>query len=217
MRRILRPGKRALTIAAAALTAPIAATAIAAAAIPDSNKTFTACMLKDVSTIRLIDPSLPQKNLMSHCSKLEQWLSWDGQGQPGATGPQGSAGATGPQGPKGDAGSTGPQGPAGQNGATGATGPQGPTGDTGPQGPAGAATFTTCSASLSVTPGHNGSAVANCDAGETATGGGFTQVSGGSARVTESAPNGSPPRPAGTYPLRTPLGPLAHRSSTRSG
>jgi hypothetical protein len=155
MRRILRPGKRALAIGLAALAAAAAATAIAAAAIPDSNKTFTACMLKDVGTIRLIDPSLPQRNLMSHCSKLEQEVTWDGQGQPGATGPQGpkgDIGPTGPQGQKGDIGPTGPQGPAGQDGAKGATGPQGPAGAdgkdgatgpqgakgaTGPQGPAG--------------------------------------------------------------------------------
>jgi hypothetical protein len=228
-----RPGKRVLTIVAACVAAAAAATAIATAAIPDSPKTFTACMLKDVGTIRLIDPSLPQKNLMSHCSKLEQQVAWDGQGQPGATGPQGSRGATGPQGPKGDTGATGPQGqvgkdgtdgrdgatgpqgpagqdgakgptgqqgpqgdtgpqgPAGQDGARGATGAQGPTGDTGPQGPAGAADFTTRSASLVASPGHNGSAVANCLDGERATGGGFTLVNG-SATVTESAPDGSP-------------------------
>jgi hypothetical protein len=135
-----RIGRRTLTIVVAAVAAAIAATAIATAAIPDSNKTFNACMLKGVGTIRLIDPSLPQKNLTSHCSKLEEQVNWNGQGQPGTPGAKGDTGATGPQGPAGKDGATGPTGPAGADGkagAAGATGPQGPKGDTGATGPQG--------------------------------------------------------------------------------
>src|SRR5262245_30813 len=52
------------------------------AAIPDGNKTYTACVLKSVGTIRLIDPSLPASNLMSHCTPLETQITWNEQGPP---------------------------------------------------------------------------------------------------------------------------------------
>jgi hypothetical protein len=99
--------RRRLILLAAA-TAALAVAGIAYATIPDGNKVVSACMLKNVGTIRLIDSSLPSSNLMSHCSSLETQVSWNQQGQPGAPGPQG---AQGPQGP------AGPPGPAGQDGA----------------------------------------------------------------------------------------------------
>jgi type VI secretion system Hcp family effector len=92
---------------------------IAYAAIPDGGNVYTACMLKSTGTIRLIDPSLPSSNLMSHCTPLEQQLSWNQVGQPGAAG---AKGATGAQGAKGDVGATGPQGPKGDAGASGSGG-----------------------------------------------------------------------------------------------
>jgi Collagen triple helix repeat (20 copies) len=101
---------------------------------------YTACMLKNVGTVRLIDASLPASNLMSHCTSLETQISWSQQGQPGIPGPQGpkgdtgGTGAAGPQGPKGD---TGTQGSKGDPGPHGDPGPQGPPGATGPQGPPG--------------------------------------------------------------------------------
>jgi hypothetical protein len=61
------------------------------------------------------------------CPKNTTAITWNQQGQPGATGAQGPAGAIGPPGPAGDTGAAGP---------TGATGPQGPAGPQGPQGPA---------------------------------------------------------------------------------
>jgi hypothetical protein len=74
------------------------------ATIPDAGRVYTACMLKNVGTVRLIDPSLPAKNLMSHCSTLESPITWDQQGArgtPGAPGLKGDPGLTGPPGPPG--------------------------------------------------------------------------------------------------------------------
>jgi hypothetical protein len=88
-------------------------------------------MLKNVGTVRLIDPSLPASSLMSHCTSLETQITWNQQGQPGPQGPAGAAGPAGPQGPKGDTGDAGPAGPQGPQG------PKGDKGDTGPAGPSG--------------------------------------------------------------------------------
>ena len=111
---------------------------VAYATIPDGGGVIHACMLKNVGTIRLIDPAAGQK-----CSPtLEIAVDWNQRGQQGNAGPVGPSGPAGPAGEKGDPGSPGP------TGATGATGPQGPKGDTGeaglqgptgPQGPAGPA------------------------------------------------------------------------------
>jgi Collagen triple helix repeat (20 copies) len=123
---------------------------IAYATIPDSGNVYTGCMLKNIGTVRLIDPSLPPGNLMSHCTAFETKITWNQSGQAGATGPAGpkgdtgatgapgATGAAGPAGPKGDSGATGPagadgaQGPQGETGATGAQGPQGLRGPAGP-------------------------------------------------------------------------------------
>jgi len=85
--------RRAAAVSLAALAALLAG-GIAYATIPDGNKVFTACMLKNVGTIRLIDPTLPSSNLMSHCSSLETPVSWNQQGQPGAPGRDGTDAAT---------------------------------------------------------------------------------------------------------------------------
>ncbi len=134
------------------------AAGIAYATIPDANNVYTACMVKNVGTVRLIDPSLPGSSFLSHCSSWEKQVSWNGQGAAGPAGPQGPQGDTGPQGPqglKGNPGSDGingapgPQGPKGNpgsdgingtngvDGAPGPQGPQGPKGETGATGPAG--------------------------------------------------------------------------------
>jgi type VI secretion system Hcp family effector len=60
---------------------------------------------------------------MSHCTSIEQQLSWNQTGQPG---PQGAKGATGSQGVKGDTGATGPQGPKGDPGSAGGSGGSAP-------------------------------------------------------------------------------------------
>src|SRR5580765_1033744 len=104
-------------VAALGVGAGLVSAGVAYATIPDGNKVFTACMLNKVGTVRLIDPSLPASNLMSHClSSLETQVSWNQRGQ---------AGPTGPTGPQGQAGPTGPSGPQGLAGPTGPTGPQG--------------------------------------------------------------------------------------------
>jgi Collagen triple helix repeat (20 copies) len=112
---------------------------VAYATIPSSGNVYTACMLKGVGTIRLIDPSLPSSNLLGHCTSLETQVSWNQNGQPGAPGPPGPQGAKGDAGPTGATGAMGATGPAGPAGPAGADGAQGPPGPAGPQGPAGAA------------------------------------------------------------------------------
>ena len=125
MRRSWWQGRR-LLLAAGLAVAAFAVAGIAYAAIPGSGGVYTACMLKGVGTIRLIDPSLPKNAFDSHCTSIEQQITWNQvgpPGMPGATGQQGKAGATGPT---GDAGAPGPTGASGASGASGATGPQGP-------------------------------------------------------------------------------------------
>ena len=108
---------------------------IAYATIPDSGNVYTGCMLKNIGTVRLIDPSLPPGNLMSHCTAFETKITWNQQGQAGTPGPAGPKGDTGAPGPKGDTGPAGADGAQGPKGDTGATGPQGPQGERGPAGP----------------------------------------------------------------------------------
>jgi Collagen triple helix repeat (20 copies) len=120
-------GRRGLPLLGAAVL--VAATGgIAYAAIPDSGKVFTACMLKNVGTVRLIDPSLPSSNLMSHCTSLETQITFNQQGQQG---PQGIPGA---QGAKGLTGANGAPGTNGTNGLPGAKGADGKDGINGTNG-----------------------------------------------------------------------------------
>jgi hypothetical protein len=85
----------------------VLAGSVAWAAIPGDGGVYTACMLKNVGTVRLIDKSLPPGNLMSHCKPaLEVEITWNRQGPQGLQGPQGI------QGPKGDKGDQGDPGPA---------------------------------------------------------------------------------------------------------
>jgi Collagen triple helix repeat (20 copies) len=122
-----RRGARWLALSGAALCMTAG---VAYATIPDGNGVYTACMLKSVGTIRLIDPSLSSTSLLSHCSSFETQITWNQQGQPGAQGPQGLKGDTGPQGPAGPQGlqgGPGLQGPKGDPGSPGATGPPGPS------------------------------------------------------------------------------------------
>ena len=104
-------------IAAAAGTLLAAAIlgGVAYATIPSDTNVFTACMLKNVGTIPLIDPSLSSSSLLSHCASLEAQLSWNQKGQPSAAGLPGPAGTAGPAGPAGKDG-------AGVNGSAEAAG-----------------------------------------------------------------------------------------------
>jgi hypothetical protein len=119
----------------------LAVAGVGYATIPDSGKVYTACMLKNVGTVRLIDPSLPTKNVMSHCTALESAITWNQQGNagaPGLPGPKGDTGAAGATGQVGAKGNPGPAGPAGATGAQGQKGDAGPQGSKGDPGVAGA-------------------------------------------------------------------------------
>jgi hypothetical protein len=117
--------KRLLASAVGALVAAAIAGGVAYATIPGPDNVYSACMLKGVGTIRLIDKSLPSTNLMSHCTDKESEISWNQAGQPGPAGPPGPTGAPGA---KGDTGPAGAQGPKGEDGPTGPQGPPGPAG-----------------------------------------------------------------------------------------
>jgi hypothetical protein len=89
----------------------------AQAAIPDANGVYTACYLKGIGSVRVIDTAKT-----TTCTSLETKFSWNAQGgTPGPIGPQGL------------------QGPAGVPGAPGAQGLPGAAGVQGPQGVPGAA------------------------------------------------------------------------------
>jgi hypothetical protein len=75
-------------------------------------------------------------------------------------------------------GPTGASGPAGAAGRTGATGPTGATGGTGAAGAPGATAVTVRTVSTTTTNGQNSQAHVNCNTGEVATGGGWTEGSG---------------------------------------
>ena len=93
-------------------------TGVAYAAIPDSNNVFTACMLKNVGTIRLIDPSLPASSPLSHCSSLEVQVRWNQQGQQGQQGQPGTPGKDGKDGVNGTNGAPGAPGAPGADGVS---------------------------------------------------------------------------------------------------
>jgi hypothetical protein len=78
--------------AAAVAVAALAGAGIAYASIGGAGSVYTACMLKNVGTVRLIDTSLPASNLMSHCTSIETQVSWNQQGQPGTPGTPGTPG-----------------------------------------------------------------------------------------------------------------------------
>jgi hypothetical protein len=100
-------------VAAAVAVAALAGAGIAYATIPGGGGVYSACMLKNVGTVRLIDPSLPPSNLMSHCSVLETPVTWNQQG------PQGLPGANGAPGQNGQDGQSVVMGDAGANCANG--------------------------------------------------------------------------------------------------
>src|SRR6266849_2087381 len=93
-------GRRLFTAIAGAVVASSVA-GIAYATIPGPNNVYSACMLKGVGMIRLIDKSLPSTNLMSHCTDKETEISWNQAGQPGPPGPQGAKGEPGAPGTNG--------------------------------------------------------------------------------------------------------------------
>jgi hypothetical protein len=74
----------------------VLAGSVAWAAIPGEGGVYTACMLKNVGTVRLIDKSLPPGNVMSHCKPaFEVEITWNQKGQQGLQGIQGPPGQDG--------------------------------------------------------------------------------------------------------------------------
>jgi hypothetical protein len=133
------------------------------AAITSGGTTITACVQKNLGTVRMYDSSAPSTSLMSKpCSAAlgEVALSWN---QQGLQGPKGDTGPTGPAGkdgascvnPDGTLASPACQGPKGDPGADGAKGDAGPPGPPGPAG--GAPTLTSYAASSAFTSVSDGS------------------------------------------------------------
>jgi Gp5-like OB domain-containing protein len=87
--------RRRVAVVVVGAAALLAAAGIAYATIPDGNAVYTACMLKNVGTIRLIDPSGPSGSLLSHCTSFETQIQWNQKGQKGDVGPAGAPGANG--------------------------------------------------------------------------------------------------------------------------
>jgi hypothetical protein len=147
MRSLLRG--RLTVVVVAAIAALVAGGVAAYATIPDGNGVYTACVLKGIGTLRLVDPSLPHSNFASHCTQLEQQITWN---------------------------QTGPTGPAGATGRPGATGPTGTTGPQGPSGTAGLSDYSNSTGSIDI-GGFDFSDTESvdvwCHAGDIATGGGF--------------------------------------------
>ena len=86
----IRFGRRGAVACAATVAALALAGGIAYATIPGPDNVYSACMLKGVGTVRLIDKSLPSTNLVSHCTDKEIAISWNQAGQPGPPGPAGA-------------------------------------------------------------------------------------------------------------------------------
>jgi len=103
-------GRRGVVVTAVTVASLALAGGIAYATIPGPGNVFSACVLKDVGTIRLIDKSLPATNLMSRCTVKETEVSWNQRGEPGIQGVPGPAGKDGPPGKNGDTGRDGTDG-----------------------------------------------------------------------------------------------------------
>jgi hypothetical protein len=86
-------GRRGIVLLALA-GAFIIGAGVAYAAIPSSSGVYTACLYKNLGTIRLIDPSIQHASILplGHCLSDETQITW------GQTGPQGIQGPQGPQG-----------------------------------------------------------------------------------------------------------------------
>jgi hypothetical protein len=155
-------GSRPRRIALGAVVAVGATGGIALASIPGGDGVFHACMLKDVGTIRMIDPG--KSGFKGRCSHSEREITWN---QKGPAGVQGDPGGPGPKGDKGD------QGAPGAPGAPGASGWQ------------------IVSASTAISAGGVIAGVLPCPAGKKAVGGGWTTTSNNADTfVIGSGPSG---------------------------
>ena len=70
--RLRRPRRR--TLFTGAILLALAFAGIAYSSIPDASGTYTACMLNNVGTLRLIDPA--KSSVLGHCeAKLETLIT----------------------------------------------------------------------------------------------------------------------------------------------
>ena len=67
-------------IVGAVAAAIVTAGGAAYASIPSDRGVFNGCMLKSTGAVRLIDPALPAASSLSHCTALEQAISWNQKG-----------------------------------------------------------------------------------------------------------------------------------------
>jgi hypothetical protein len=143
-----------------ALCAALLAPAMAHAAIPESNGTYTGCFQREVGKLRVIDAAVER------CAATEVKMTWNALGQAGPPGesvtpvpvavgdafcPFGGTkfivqgvethACNGLPGPAGEAGPRGERGAPGEKGERGEPGPQGPAG---PAGPAGVCALPSC-------------------------------------------------------------------------
>ncbi len=135
------------------------------------------------------------------CPSGTSAITWNSTGPNGSTGQTGPAGATGPAGPTGPTGQTGPTGATGATGVTGATGDKGETGakgEQGSQGEPGVTKVTVRSTTLHLGAKNAGGTIAECDAGEVATGGGASlEHAGDGISISSSTPSPATGTPTG--------------------
>jgi hypothetical protein len=181
--------KRLLTAAAGTLVAAAIA-GVAWAAIPGPGNVYTACMLKSIGTIRLIDKSLPASSLMSRCADKEIEISWNQAGQPGPAGPQGAKGEPGAPGTNGTNGTDGKDGvsvttaaePAGgancADGGVQLTAVNGVSyvcnGKDGTNGTDGTSGYEVVHSTMNIAPGESASFIVSCPPGKTVLQGAWT-------------------------------------------
>ena len=172
MERRLLSMRTLLVATAAALAA--GGVGVATGAIPDGNGVITACMLKNVGTVRLIDKSLPASSALGHCTSLEREVTWNQQGLAGTNGKDGLNGTDGKDGQDGVSITTAPE-PAS---ATEKTAAMARTGAAGLRG----TSFSTASPALA--PGFSSVLVEPCPVGDILLGGTFDQTESSTLTLT---------------------------------
>ncbi len=167
------------------------------AAITDPGTVITACMQKNLGTIRMYDATAPSTSLLARpCNRSlgEVALSWNQQGIQGI---QGDKGDQGTQGLKGDAGAMGAQGVKGDQGVAGAKGDQGipgVKGDKGDTGPAGGIAGRQVVEAYVLSSNGFAQQIVQCPTGQVPTGGGssfsghISDENGNGPRMTYDGP-----------------------------
>lgn len=135
----------------------------------DSDTIYTGCLLSGGVIINVAIGEQPQ----SPCSRRTEQISWNQRGPQGEPGPAGPQGEMGPAGPQGEMGPAGPQGEPGPPGAPGVIGFY----------------YKWAEFSIPGGVGEHGGGMVLCDAGDQATGGGYS-IPNAWAKITRSVPTG---------------------------